>query len=95
MIPKKGLTLLAAVVMGASLMASPAEAKCSKECKTQIKEAFQACVDECKTLATGKEKRTCKKTFCKPAKKSQGGKCKAATAPTPPSCGSPSGAFLD
>jgi hypothetical protein len=95
MIWNKGLMLLAAVALGAAFAAAPAEAKCSKDCKDTIKQAFKDCKTACATLETGKDKRNCKKIFCKPAKKSHLGKCKAAESPTPPSCGSPSGAFVD
>ena len=94
----------AVVVFGAGLMASPIAAKCSKECKTQIKQdgaaAFATCRDNCKnnpSITKGKDKKKCIKALCKPLKKqvSYKQKCKAATDPTPPSCGSPSGAFVD
>ena len=89
------MAALAAVAFGAGLMASPAAAKCSKECKIQIKDEFKATVQACKALpGKKKDKKICIKIFAKPAKKTASQKCKANSG-TPPSCGSPSGAFVD
>ena len=87
---KYALASVAAAVLAAGLMASPALGKCSKDCRTQIRDTFKTCKAAC---AKGKAGATCRKD-CKTAKKAISQKCKAATNPTPPGC-SPSGAFLE
>jgi hypothetical protein len=85
-------------------MASPAAAKCSRECKTLIKDTgrdgFLACRDACNNnpaITKKKDKKKCIKALCLPLKKRKTWKkaCKQDAAPTVPSCGSPSGAFVD
>jgi hypothetical protein len=93
MIPKKGLTLLAVVAFGAGLFASPAWARCPKECKQDFAADLKACKNECKELTDKPAKKQCKRD-CVAEKKRRKDKCKAAAAPTFPGC-SPSGAFLD
>ncbi|HYR95981.1 MAG TPA: hypothetical protein VEM57_04555 [Candidatus Binatus sp.] len=90
MIGRKTLAWFAAIVFGAGLMVSPALAKCSKECKAQLRTEFKNCKAAC---PKGKPGKTCR-TDCKTDKKEDAAKCKAATNPTPPGC-SPSGAFVD
>jgi hypothetical protein len=82
-----GMVGLAVLVLGAGLAPSPALAKCSKDCKVQIRTQDKACRSAC-----AKHDKTCKKG-CTTAKKAAKSACKAATNPAPPTC-SPSGAFL-
>ena len=82
-----GMVGLAVLVLGAGLAPSTALAKCSKDCKVQIRMQFK----NCKTACTKGDK-SCKGT-CKATRKQESMACKAAANPTPPSC-SPSGAFL-
>jgi hypothetical protein len=94
----KGI-VLGVLVLGASLMSSPALAKknpCTKAtgCPAQITSEFKTCKGAC-----AKKDKACKRE-CSMEKKAQKKACKMATNPTPPSCGftdeeSPSGAFLD
>jgi hypothetical protein len=90
MIGRKGLASFAAIVLGAGLMVSPALAKCSHDCKTQLHAEYKACKAAC---PKGKAGKTCR-ADCRTDKKEDAAKCKAATNPTPPGC-SPSGAFVD
>jgi hypothetical protein len=64
----------------AGLTASPALAKCSKDCKKQIASEYKACKTGC-----AKDK-TCRKG-CIDEKKADAATCKAAANPTPPNCG--------
>jgi hypothetical protein len=82
-----GMAGLAMLVLGAGLAPSPALAKCSKDCKVQIRTQDKACKSAC-----AKKDKTCKQS-CRAAKKAAKSACKTASNPTPPSC-SPSGAFL-
>ena len=82
-----GVIGLAALVLGAGLAPSPALARCSKDCKVQIRTQDKACRSAC-----AKHDKTCKKD-CRTAKKAAKSACKVATNPAPPTC-SPSGAFL-
>jgi len=79
-----GVAGLAMLVLGAGLAPAPALAKCSKDCKVQIRNVFKTCKSNC-----AKHDKTCKQA-CKATKKTSSVACKAAT---PPAC-SPSGAFL-
>ena len=83
-----GVVGLAVLLVGAGLAPSSALAKCSKDCKTQLRTEFKTCKTAC-AKHDGACKQGCR-TTAKAARKA----CKAATNPTPPSC-SPSGAFLD
>jgi hypothetical protein len=74
---------LAMFLVGAGLTASPALAKCHKDCKTQFASALKSCKAVCPKGKTGKQCRG----FCKAAKKASLVACKAATNPTPPDCG--------
>ncbi|PYP65748.1 MAG: hypothetical protein DMD36_18725 [Gemmatimonadetes bacterium] len=83
---KKGITGvfgLAVLVFGASLVGSPALAKCGKDCKKPIAAEFKACKGAC---AKGTPGKACKKE-CKDENKAEKKACKAATNPTPPTCG--------
>jgi hypothetical protein len=82
--------VLALLFVGNGLMASPAMAKCTRDCKRTIRSDFRTCKSAC---PKGKAGRTCHKT-CLTDKKTATAACKAATNPTPPTC-SPSGAFVD
>ena len=82
-----GMVGLAVLVLGAGLAPSPALAKCSKQCKAQIRQTDKACKQAC-----AKHDKTCKQA-CKAATKAAKQGCKTAVNPTPPTC-SPSGAFL-
>ena len=86
-----GVLSLAMLVLGVALVAPPAFAKCTKECKKAIATEAKTCKSACPKGKTGRE---CKKT-CRDEKKSDTLACKHATNPTPPGCGeaSPSGAF--
>jgi hypothetical protein len=75
---------LAVLVFGAGLAPSPALAKCSKQCKVQIRSNDKACKQAC-----AKHDKTCTQA-CKATNKAAKTACKAATTPA---C-SPSGAFL-
>jgi len=100
----KGMTAaraLGVLVLAASLVSTPALAKknpCTKVtgCPAQITAEFKTCKTGC---AKGKAGKACR-TECSTEKKAQKKACKAATNPTPPSCGftdeeSPSAAFLE
>jgi hypothetical protein len=87
MIAKRILTVLGAVILGAGLIVSPAQAKCVKACKSSITNEFKSCKSGC---AKGKAGKSCKAT-CRSTRTSEKKACRAATAPA---C-SPSGAFVD
>ncbi len=74
---------LAVLLVGACLTASPALAKCHKDCKTQIENEFKACKVVCPKGKAGKD---CKHS-CKTTKRGSLAACKIATNPTPPDCG--------
>jgi hypothetical protein len=83
---KKGISGvfgLAVLVFGASLVGSPALAKCGKDCKKAIAAEFKTCKGACAKGTAGK---ACKKE-CKDENKAEKKACKAATNPTPPTCG--------
>ena len=79
-----GMVGLAVLVLGAGLAPSPALAKCSKQCKVQIRSNDKACKQAC-----AKHDKSCTQA-CKARNKAAKTACKTATAPA---C-SPSGAFL-
>lgn len=82
-----GVVGLAVLLLGAGLTPSSALAKCSRDCKKQLRTEFKACKTSC-----AKHDGTCKQA-CRAAAKASRTTCKQATNPTPPSC-SPSGAFV-
>ena len=92
MIRKTILATLASAVLGFGLLVAPAQAKCTKDCRSTINTNFKTCKSACASL-TGTDKKTCKRT-CKTARTSARTTCKAATSPTPPNC-SASPAFVD
>ena len=87
-----GAFAVAVLVLGGSLMGSPALAKCSKDCKKAIALEYKTCKAGC---AKGPSGKACK-AACKSEKTNDVASCKAAANPTPPGCGeaSPSGAFV-
>ena len=77
------LVLVPMLVLGAGLMASPAQAKCGRDCKRALKAEFKACKTTC---AKGKAGKACR-TACVQAKRAAKARCKLASNPTPPDCG--------
>jgi hypothetical protein len=88
----KSLSTLAAavVVLGLSLLASPALAKCTGDCRKALAHEMVACKAAC---GRGPAANACRKA-CSADHRSGLHACKAAVNPTPPGC-SPSGAFLE
>ena len=82
--------MLAAGLFGAALAVPPVYAKCAKECKHGIIDAFHSCKLDCKPIPDKASKKLCKKN-CVMLKNEALKACKAAVAPA---C-SPSGAFLE
>ena len=88
MIGKRILTVLGAMILGAGLIVSPAQAKCVKSCRHGILSTFHNCKKvQC---PKGKSGKACR-SACVQAKNASLTTCHAAT---PPAC-SPSGAFVD
>jgi hypothetical protein len=73
------------VVLGALAIsvAVPAGAKCRSDCKHVIAGAFRTCKSAC---TKGKAGKSCR-VACATERKANRTACKAATSPTPPSCG--------
>jgi hypothetical protein len=71
---------LAVLLLLATLTASPAQARCSTDCRKQIGSEFIACRAAC-----GKDK-VCRQA-CRDEKQADLATCTAATNPTPPDCG--------
>ena len=89
---KSGIGALAVgmLVFGASLMGSPALAKCKGDCRKLLSHEMIACKHAC---GRGPQANPCRKA-CSQDHVADLQACKAAANPTPPGC-SPSGAFLD
>lgn len=82
---------MAALVLGLGMLATPALA--AKKCKKLCKSELTACLQECNTAATKKEKRLCKKACKVTYRKETLPLCKAR--PEHADTCSPSGAFVD
>jgi hypothetical protein len=84
MIKRSAVTLaMAALMLGISAIGAPALAKCPKGCKTAIATEFKSCKAACPKGSAGK---ACK-TTCRQEHSADKKACKAATNPTPPTCG--------
>ena len=95
--PKSGIGTLAVgmLVFGASLMGSPALAKCKGDCRKLLSHEMIACKHAC---GRGPQANPCRKA-CSQDHVADLMACKKAANPTPPACGatlygSPSRAFL-
>jgi hypothetical protein len=85
-----GALTVGMLVFGASLMGSPALAKCKGNCRKALAHEMITCKAAC---GHGKKANPCRKA-CSAAHVAGLRTCKKAANPTPPGC-SPSGAFLD
>jgi len=87
-----GFVVLAIVAaVGAALVASPALARCGRDCRIQIRNESRACRAGC---ASGIAGRPCKQV-CRDRRRAEVTACRAASNPTPPDCGNtvPTGSF--
>jgi len=73
----------AVLVLGASLVASPAQALCGRDCKTSLRSEFRSCKRAC---PRGTARMACR-AACISDFRADRVTCDAATNPTPPKCG--------
>jgi hypothetical protein len=83
MLARRTVGVLGTVLIGTSLVGSPALARCGHDCRKAITSDFKTCKSSCEKGTAGKD---CRKA-CRTDKKARIDTCKRAVSPTPPQCG--------